>query len=589
MVSAKTVTSSSTGTVAASTVISGNAHGGSAPVSGAHVYLLAVGTTGYGGASTSVLDGSVTGHSDATGGYVVTDSVGGFTVPDTAITCTSSQLTYLLVTGGDAGGGVNSSASLIAALGVCPSSASTTTVWVNEVTTVGTAFALAGYATDPTHISSSGSALATQGLKNAFSLAANLYNQSLGQALTTTPAGNGAVPQQTINTLANILAACVNTAGSSSSACQSLFGATSTTKPVSDTASAAIAIAHNPSGNVATLFALQSMSGSEFQPALSVSPTSLILPIIYTGGGLSDPLGLAVDSKGNVWVGNGGNGARNSFSPTGVPLSQTGFLDGLTGSELTVAIDSQNDAWALDSSANGISELSAEGDVLGAVAQFANTSLKFPLGMAFDRNSMMWVGDDNGLTEVYPNGQVAQKIAIPSAQGEGVGDVEIDGLGNVWATNFDTNALIKLSSSGVPAFGVAGVGGGGLKSPEGIAIDSQNNIWIANANGSNISKFSNSGSPLSPTGFFGGGISANRFLAVDGAGYIWTPSSNSGIISQFDNSGNPRPTARWCSWSARQLRWSLPSRPLRPTTCWVRGPSSSEHLPRHKLKELHMA
>ena len=44
---------------------------------------------------------------------------------------------------------------------------------------------------------------------HVYLLAAN----TTGSALTTTPAGNGTVPQQTINTLANILASCINSTG----------------------------------------------------------------------------------------------------------------------------------------------------------------------------------------------------------------------------------------------------------------------------------------------------------------------------------------------------------------------------------------
>ncbi len=534
-----TTTTTSTPTTPATTILSGNVHGGQSPVAGAHVYLLAVGTSGYGGPSVSVLSSSVTGLADSTGAYVLTDNVGGFSIPSNAVNCSSDQMTYLLVTGGNAGFGVNTSSSLIAAYGPCPSGSVNESVWVDEVTTIGTSYALAAFATDAVHISSSGTSAAKQGVKNAFSVVPNLYSPALGHALAITPAGNGSVPQQTINTLANLLAACVNSAGIVAPACQSLFGASSPNQTVSDTASAAIGIAHRPAANVATLFALQAIGGAAFQPALSVAPTSYILPIVYTGGGLNDPLSVAVDASGDVWVGNGGSGRRNAFNTAGAPLSPNGFSDGLTGNELSLAIDTSGNIWALDASINGISEISPSGSILAPASQFASGNLQFPLGLSFDKAGLFWVGDDNGVTQFRPNGQVAMKVAIPSSQGDGVGDVEVDGLGNVWTTNFDDNEIVKLSSSGVPAFGVTGVGGGGLKSPEGIAFDSQNNVWVANANGSSLSKFGNNGYPFTSTGFTGGGLWGNRFLAVDGAGNVWTPSSHAGIISEFDTSGNP--------------------------------------------------
>ena len=97
-----------------------------------------------------------------------------------------------------------------------------TYVVVNEVSTVAAAYAMAGFATDALHVGSSGTALAQMGIANAFANAANLETIGTGVALATTPAGNGTVPQAEINTLANILAACVNSNGTGS-ACSTLF------------------------------------------------------------------------------------------------------------------------------------------------------------------------------------------------------------------------------------------------------------------------------------------------------------------------------------------------------------------------------
>jgi hypothetical protein len=519
--------------------ITGTVNGGLAPISAAHVYLFAIGTTGYAGASVSLLSSSITQLSDSTGAFVSTDTNGVFNIPSTAFTCTAGQMTYLLATGGSTGAGANSASSMMAALGPCPTAALPANPWVNEVTTVGTAYALAGFATDDVHISSSGTAAATLGIENALTVVPNLYNPVTGAANLATPNGNGQAPQLTVNLIANILASCVNSGSATSGECRSLFGAASATIDVTDTATAAILIAHQPAANVATLFSLQALGGATFEPTAFVSPTSFVLPIVYTGGILSNPLGVTVDANGNVWVGSGSTGQRNAFSTAGVPVSTSGYTDGLTGSEYSLAVDSGDDVWGIDEQANLLSELSPTGQILAAPSLFTSAQLMNPFGIAFDHTGMLWVGDDNGVTQINPNGTIVTKLAIPSADGDGIADVEVDGLGNIWATNFDNNTLVKLSASGTPAFGTTGVGGGGLTSPQGIAFDAQNNVWIANANGTSVSKFSNAGAPLSPTGFLGGGVADNRYLAVDGAGYVWTPSSNSGVIGEFDNSGNP--------------------------------------------------
>src|SRR5208337_3882533 len=118
--------------------------------------------------------------------------------------------------------------------------------------------------------------LAASALDNATITIANLENPQTGMALATTPAGNGTVPQAEIDTLANILAACVNSTGPSSTPCTTLFDNAATTgfSPVipTDTATAAVNIAHNPGANIANLIALQG-SSPPFVPFLSATPT----------------------------------------------------------------------------------------------------------------------------------------------------------------------------------------------------------------------------------------------------------------------------------------------------------------------------
>ena len=158
--------------------IQGKVHGGQQPISGAHIYMMQAGTSGsasYGiaasssNASVSLLNSAATGHSDAVGAYVLTAADGSFALPS-GYTCTPGTQVCLYSLGGNPGAGVNSNAGLLAALGNCPAGSannfdsSLSFVWINEATTVAAAYAIAGYATDATHVSSSGSTLAKTGI-----------------------------------------------------------------------------------------------------------------------------------------------------------------------------------------------------------------------------------------------------------------------------------------------------------------------------------------------------------------------------------------------------------------------------------------
>jgi hypothetical protein len=259
---------------------SGSVNHANTPIIGARVYLLAANTTGYGNASVSLLNPALTGASDVIGAYVTTASDGSFSMTGD-YTCVPKTQVYMYALGGNSGTGENGASGLLAVLGSCPSAgnfSSANSVVINEVSTVAAAYAMAGFATDATHISSSGTALAQIGVTNAFANAANLSDFS-GTALLNTPAGNGIVPQRGINTLANLLATCVGSAGttpgSATSTCAALFanatadGATTGAQPT-DTATATINIAHYPAPNIADLYAL-AITNASFAPVLFFS------------------------------------------------------------------------------------------------------------------------------------------------------------------------------------------------------------------------------------------------------------------------------------------------------------------------------
>jgi hypothetical protein len=161
--------------------IFGTVYGDQQVIEGAHVYLFAANTTGYGNASVSLLSEAETGASDSVGAYVATSTNGTFTLKGD-YTCSSGQQLYLYVLGGVVNLASNPASGLLAAIGSCPtgSSGSGIAVTANEASTIAAAYALAGFATDATHVSSSGTALAKTGIANAFTTAGALVGLSTG-------------------------------------------------------------------------------------------------------------------------------------------------------------------------------------------------------------------------------------------------------------------------------------------------------------------------------------------------------------------------------------------------------------------------
>ena len=547
--------------------IQGKVYGGQQPLVGAHVYLFAANTTGYGGpgiapsssnASVSLLSAASTGHSDSVGAYVLTTAGGAFSITGD-YSCTANDQVYLYSLGGDPGAGPNSAASLMAILGNCPASGNFATatpyVVMNEVSTVAAAYAFAGFASDATHVSSASTTASKLGLKNAFASAANLHTLSTGVSLTTTPNGNGIAPQAQLNTVANILASCINTNGAitgptTPSTCYTLFnnakfaGSTGTTP--SDTATATINIAHNPGANVASLYSLASAL-PPFAPSTSGQPIDFTLGIQFTDASVHGPNSVAIDASGNVWVADHGTSNISEFSNTGASLSgTTGFTGGGLVTPYIIAIDPSGNAWVSNYYGNNVSKFNSNGNALSSPSGYTGGGLNTPYGLAIDGNGLAWVSNftANSMTELSNSGVAGSPSGGYTGGNLGTPySVAIDTSNNVWVANKGSSSITKLSSAGAILSGANGFTGGGINIPYAVAVDGSNNVWVANYNanptyGNSITKLDSTGAILSgANGYTGGGLNNPYSIAIDGAGNAWIANSGNNSITEISSAG----------------------------------------------------
>lgn len=520
----------------------GFVQGNGQPAIGARVYLMAMGTTGYGSAAHSVLDKGKTGHFDALGAYVLTTAIGSFQLRD-AIACPAGTRVYLLAMGGQIGGAAENPAfAVMSPVGNCPDKILPLTTapnfFVNEVSTVAMAYGLAAYTADASHIGAPATVLALRGVDHGIQTAGNLANLATGQGVTSTSAGNGSVPEATIYALANVLSACSGQGGPGP--CSALFANTVQGQTVpATTADAAINIAHNPSQNVAGVYAVA--GAGPFAPALAASPDSWMVSVTYSGGGMNSPRGVAIDAMGNVWTANAGNNTVSRFDSQGVAGAANGYAGAGLAGDTTVAIDSAGNAWAANGMANSVSELGKGGEPLSGSTGFQGGGLAAPAGLAFDAAGTLLVanGVAPGSVSRLTSGGQAMMAAGYMGGGLGVnGDVAVDAAGSVWATNVAGNTVSKLSNAGTPV-NAAGFSGGGLNQPQGIAFDAAGNAWIVNRGAAALSQFTAAGVPLSAQGYTGGGLSRNRSIALDGAGKVWTAATDKGVVSEFSGTGVP--------------------------------------------------
>jgi streptogramin lyase len=552
----------------------GKAMAGKLPLIGASLQLYTVGTSGNGSAGTALLSTALT-----------TDANGAFTVPAGYPCPTGASQIYVVARGGKPGAAAtsaNAAITLLTPLGACNQVVAASQIVVNEVTTVAASYALAQFLSAGANLGASSTN--TVGLQNAVATASALANVSAGTSPGTGFASNGTSPAPIINSFANLLNTC--TAGTG---CSALFSATTPTggSAPTNTLDASLNLVRHPTVNVASLFA-SSSTASAFSPALSAAPADWTLYVDYSGGGMSEPSALGLDSAGNVWVASYFE-AASVFSPLGKPLLPqgiTGFglsasyglavdannhawitnepstgnhgnsitvLDatptsyagsgGFTGAGLNypiaVAIDTDGSAWVVDYGDSSLTHLSSSGQALSGASGYTSASLAFPVAVAIDSSHNVWVANQSGATvsKVAPDGSQFTTYTCCNAPS----NLAIDQLGNVWVANYYGDSLSEISKAGV-VLSNGTYAGGGIDHPQGIAIDGAGNVWIANYRNAAISELAGAslagvapGTTLSPSVGIGPHAALNETysIAVDASGNLWVSNFGSNTITEF--------------------------------------------------------
>jgi sugar lactone lactonase YvrE len=574
--------------------ISGSVYGGRQPVANSTVTIWAAGNTGYGSAATAL----ATTTSDANGQFNFGPNSGHtYTCPDASST-TATQLVYITASGGYPTTGIqNTSAAFMVALGDCLSNQTANrTMNIDEATTVASMFALqqffspsssglGNFGTSPTNV---------LGLRNAMLTVGNLVNIANGTAWTTTTATNAIAGYTTnpvvtitpetakINTLADILATCVNTAGATSSACMTLYNKVSSS-PALDTLQAAYYLASNPTSTVngtSNIAAIYGIIPSQvpFTPTLSAPPTDWTIGVTYGSTSaqtvsatstyfITNPSYLNIDSLGNVWmtnVGSTGNGlAGNSVSevsPTGTPLAQILTTPGQLSNPRGLVVDPSNNlyvgSYGTNGTGNQITEFTANSNL---VYQFPLRSTG-PETLASDGSGNIYVAnfggsDGNGDLELIsagaPNGTLGNQIATGVSVGANSA-MAIDSFNHIWLSNYSNSATTQFICSATPC-GMTQTNADGSIGPESISIDHGNNIWIGNhatsATTGSVSELAATTTTTivaaSASPFTGAGVTNPISSAFDGLGNLWIANyaANGGSVSELSPSGAPVSTS----------------------------------------------
>jgi hypothetical protein len=380
--------------------IAGKVHGGQQPVSGATIQLYAANTTTNQGASTAMLTTTVTTAAD--GSFSIT---GDFTCP------VSNPLVYIVATGGNPGlGGTvnNTDLTLMSLLGTCSSLSSSTYVVINELSTVASVEALSSFMSDATHMGSAPSNLV--GIAGGFASASAILDLASGYF-------NGAdlgLPEVLLNTLGNILAACVNSTGGvsgDSTPCGQLLSLSGGT----DTVTAALGMVQSPGHNTAQLYALITAT-PPFQPYFTSVPTDFTASVGYNVP--PNVRAAALDSNGYIWLYTGG---YNYDTVTNMSTDTEGVI--------TVYDNNFNEKFTISPGTGGLYyPTSMASDAAGNVyAMNANNTVsEFNSSGAAVSPSGGW---PTGFTSTFTGTGTGNGYVISLSD---AGPISADALGNIW-------------------------------------------------------------------------------------------------------------------------------------------------------------
>ncbi len=290
------------------------------------------------------------------------------------------------------------------------------------------------------------------------------------------------------------------------------------------------------------------------------------------------PIGLVLNSAGNLYVADAGNNVIRVVTPAGSVTSfvgTVGYLGGTDGSktDTTVsltfnspqgpAVDSSGNLYVADYKGSTIRKITPAG-VVSTLAGTANTTgstdgtgsaARFlePSAVAVDATGNVFVADSGNHTirKITPNGVVTTFAGTAGFPGtaDATGNaarfnyprgLTFDRSGNLLVADSTNNTIRKITTAGVVTTiaGSAGAGGSADGSvtaarfnfPNSLAVDASGNIYVADENNQTIRLISTDGSVTTLAGL------AGNIGRVDGTGNQARFDHPTGVV--VDNNGN---------------------------------------------------
>jgi sugar lactone lactonase YvrE len=196
------------------------------------------------------------------------------------------------------------------------------------------------------------------------------------------------------------------------------------------------------------------------------------------GGGFATLLGLAFDSTGNLYASRGNSSAVQKFSTTGsgtiitaTKLQGEGEVTNLMSNPVGIALDQTGNVYVADHDQHKIVKIAPD----GTSSVFATVSGD-PDDLAFDRAGNLFVSTESGpgIEKITPAG-----VRTTFAGGSNITGLAFDASGNLFAAFPQGNTIYRYTPDGKQSLFAST----DLSNPGGLAFDLGGNLYVANVGG----------------------------------------------------------------------------------------------------------
>lgn len=253
---------------------------------------------------------------------------------------------------------------------------------------------------------------------------------------------------------------------------------------------------------------------------------------------LNKPAAVAVDTGGNIYIADTGNGRILKETPAASGYTESVVASNGLGGPGGVAVDANGNVYVADTWNNRVlKETLSSGSYAQSVV--ASSGLNSPDGVAVDATGNVYIADlynNRILKETLSGGTYAESV-LPTSPLSGAGSVAVDAGGNVYVVDLWNGRVLKETPSG-STYTESLVSSGGLYFPQGVAVDSAGNVYIADTNDNRVVKETYSAGNYTESVAVTSSLNQPYGVAVDGAGNLYVADTYNSRVLEETQSGD---------------------------------------------------